>query len=447
MWQTRLQMVLAALVCCVPVVAAADNLDDIDKRVHDGRAAYIAESNAIVAEIHKEIDAKEEMERDRANPNLDRIKSLKADRERLDEDGKYPTWVAAKFKARQLKNSGTLMSVLNEARRDYVRAKGDDKAESLTAEIERLRTDGSSLPGNSTSGSADGPAPAVMPFDVKRAKQLQLNWARHLKVGAESTNSVGMKFVLIPPGEFMMGSAITEPGRRPDETPHRVRLTKPLLVGAYEVTQDQYQKVMGSNPSDQKEGSNPVTHVSWNDAMAFCEKLSQLPKEIEGRKVYRLPTEAEWENACRAGSTTRFSFGDVRLIDQYGWSGRNSGMSIIELTEEQYEANPAEFAKRIGSNKCQHHRVGRLKPNAWGLFDMHGNVAEWCSDWYGEYPPETVVNPTGPDGGTQRTVRGGNWFDAPNFLLTARRGRSEPHASYNNRGFRVVCEISDANTK
>lgn len=205
----------------------------------------------------------------------------------------------------------------------------------------------------------------------------------------EFTNSIGMKLVLIPKGSFQMGSPIEEEGYF-DEDQHQVTITKEYHLGVTEVTQGQYFEVMRYIPSEfqddevaechsqtgnvfhEFDGFNyPVGCVSWEDAVEFCKKLSDLPKEKKAGREYRLPTEAEWEYACRAGSKTAYSFGDnAELLDKYAWFESNSG--------------------------DQTHPVAEKKPNAWGLYDMHGNVCEWCSDWYGEYPKNSVSDPTGP---------------------------------------------------
>ena len=193
----------------------------------------------------------------------------------------------------------------------------------------------------------------------------------------EITNSIGMWLAPVDPGEFVMGSPADEAGHEPDETQHKVRITKPFFLGVYQVTQSQYAAVMGNNPSyfrgedlpAESRGDLPVESVSWFDAVAFCKKLSAK----EG-KTYRLPTEAEWEYACRAGSTAPFAGdGDINDIGWYQW---NSG----EMT----------------------HPVGLLQPNDWGFYDMQGNVWEWCSDWYAPYPPGDATDPTGPATGTTR---------------------------------------------
>ncbi len=193
--------------------------------------------------------------------------------------------------------------------------------------------------------------------------------------GMEITNSIGMKLRLIPAGEFMMGSPETESNRSDAELQHRVSITKPFYLGVTEVTQEQYQKVMGTNPSQFKGPQNPVEKVSWADAVEFCGKLSAMPAEKTAGHVYRLPTEAEWEYACRSGTTTAYSFGDdASRLGDYGWFKGNS------------DSKP--------------HPVGEKKPNAWGLYDMNGNVYEWCQDRYGAYPSGSATDPTGVSSGS-----------------------------------------------
>ena len=209
----------------------------------------------------------------------------------------------------------------------------------------------------------------------------------------EVTNSIGMKLRLIPTGEFMMGSpGAGEEGVSDDETQHRVSITKPFYLGVTEVTKEQYLKVTGKNAYTFGDGLNlefqgpqyPVEVVSWTDAVEFCRKLSALPAEKAAGYEYRLPTEAEWEYACRAGTTTSYSFGRYRArLGGYGWFGDNSA--------------------------ARAHQVGEKKPNAWGLYDMHGNVMEWCQDWYGAYPSGSATNPTGATSGSRRVLRGGSW--------------------------------------
>jgi len=225
--------------------------------------------------------------------------------------------------------------------------------------------------------------------------------------------AVTMKMVLIPAGKFMMGSPDSEQGRSEEEGPqHKVTISKPFYVGVTEVTQAQYEAVMGTNPSKFKGATNPVEMVSWNDATEFCKKLSE-----KTRQAVRLPTEAEWEYACRAGSQTLFSFGDVdSALGDFAWYWGNSG--------------------------SQSHPVGQKRPNAWGLFDMHGNVWEWCADWYGDYPKGTVTDPQGAASGEYRVLRGGCWYDYPNYCRAAYRSYLTPVNRDKYCGFRVVVSVS-----
>ena len=230
------------------------------------------------------------------------------------------------------------------------------------------------------------------------------------KPGDVITNSLGMNLAYIPAGEFDMGSPEDEDGHNDDELRHHVIITKAFYIGTTEVTQAQWTKVMGFNRSSFKGDDLPVEKMSWTDAVNFCKKLS----ETEG-KTYRLPTEAEWEYACRAG--TAGAFAGTGNIDDMAW----------------YKAN---------SNKTTH-PVAMKQPNAWGLYDMHGNVAEWCSDRYlAEYPDESVTDQTGPESGKFRVVRGGSWDYRPLGCRAAARTSRRTSYQLANTGFRVVMEIS-----
>jgi formylglycine-generating enzyme required for sulfatase activity len=245
----------------------------------------------------------------------------------------------------------------------------------------------------------------------------------------EITNSIGMNLVLIPKGTFMMGSPTSEQGASyyPDgaETQHEVTISEDYYLGVFEVTQGQYEKVMGTNPSyfpkrvigKSDSSMYPVEKVSWEDAVEFCKKLSDLPEEKKAGRVYRLPTEAEWEYACRAGSKSAYSFGaDSTSLGDYAWFGENSGN--------------------------QTHPVGEKKANAWGLYDMHGNVWEWCSDCWGKYPKGSVSDPSGPSEGSYRVFRGGGWVDVAALCRSADRYGFVPSGRGFNCGFRVALSPS-----
>jgi len=253
------------------------------------------------------------------------------------------------------------------------------------------------------------------------------------RAGHVITNDLGMKFAYCPPTGpegFLMGSPAKEKDRETDETQHKVILTQGFYLGVYEVTQEEYQQVMGTNPSffaatgERKTtvaGLDtrrfPVENVSWNDAVEFCRKLS-----ARDGKSYRLPTEAEWEYACRAGTKTPFSFGTTCNGQEANINGYSPYGTKVD-----------------GPSLGRTTSVGKYLPNAWGLYDLHGNVWECCSDWYGDYPAGTITNPTGP---TQealfRVNRGGCWnFDGSN-CRSADRYWNVPEFRDLILGFRVV---------
>ena len=224
---------------------------------------------------------------------------------------------------------------------------------------------------------------------------------------------VTLEMVGLPAGQFLMGSPDSDPDAKSDEKPqHQVKVNS-FAIGKYPVTQAQYQAVMGNNPSRfQNNPQNPVEKVSWNDAQAFCQKLSQITG-----KTYRLPTEAEWEYACRAGTTTRYYFGDdANQLGDYAWYKGNS----------RYKTHP----------------VGEKKPNAWGLYDMIGNVWEWCEDdWHSTYenaPKDGSAWLTNDD--DYQILRGGSWCDNPFDCRSAYRYYCNRRDNYYYiLGFRVVC--------
>ncbi len=260
-------------------------------------------------------------------------------------------------------------------------------------------------------------------FQIQGARKAGVPVAKELDLGGGET----MRFVYIPPGTFMMGSSMSpaEVARRyggeaeyfDDEDQHRVRLTKGFYMGVTEVTQAQWRVVMRSEPwSGEKYAKagdeNAASYVTWDDASAFCKALSR-----KANVSVRLPTEAEWEYACWAGTTTAYSFGDdVSALNDYAW----------------YADNAWEAGEKYA------HPVGRKKPNAWGLYDMHGNVWEWCGDWHGEYPNGAVTDPTGPASGEYRLLRGGSWGGHRHYCRSARRYGGTPDLRNIYLGFRVA---------
>ena len=248
-----------------------------------------------------------------------------------------------------------------------------------------------------------------------------------------------MEFVLIEPGTFQMGSLAGEPGRDDDEVGHSVRLSQAFYLGKYEVTQGQWRAVLGNNPSHfQACGSScPVESVSWEDAQRFIEALNRQA----GTGRYRLPTEAEWEYAARAGTQTALYTGELTIrgkkdapaLDSITWYGGNSGVSYAggydcsEWAEKQYAAS-----------WCGPHPIGQKQPNAFGLYDMLGNVWEWVADWYGEYPSGLVTDPRGPSTGAFRVGRGGSWRNAARYCRVANRVYGTPGFRRPNLGFRLA---------
>ena len=243
-----------------------------------------------------------------------------------------------------------------------------------------------------------------------------------------------MKFLLIPPGEFDMGTSKEEVARLlrqveaqnlpkwyrellSSEVPkHRVRITKAFYLGMNEVTQVEYERVMAGDRSRLKDNlKHPAPHLTWERAVEFCRALRELPEEKNSRADYRLPTEAEWEYACRAGTMTDFYFGnDQAELDKYVWYGPNSS------------GRP--------------HPVGQKMPNAWGLYDLHGNVWEWCQDWYywGYYMCSPMYDPQGPAEGSKRVIRGGSWSSEASSCGLTGRHAEEPGRMHVNLGFRVA---------
>ena len=238
------------------------------------------------------------------------------------------------------------------------------------------------------------------------------------------TNSLGMRFARISAGSFRMGA--TNGGDFDEQPAHTVRISNDFFLGVYEVTQAEWQSVMGENPSwfsptgaaradvgtrDTKR--YPVDHVTWHEAVEFCRRLSDLPAEKQARRAYRLPTEAEWEFACRAGNTTNFCTGN-KLSPRQACFGTTEPMP-----------------------------VGSFPPNAWGLCDMHGNVWEWCADWYdpGYFTRSPATDPTGPPEGTGKVIRGGAGNSPATHCRSSNRDFTRATRRDIGNGLRVVCEI------
>lgn len=232
----------------------------------------------------------------------------------------------------------------------------------------------------------------------------------------------GIEFVWIPQGTFQMGSRLSENDRSEDDGPlHAVEISKGFWLGRYELTKAQWKAVMGTEPWQLQycvlgDLRSPAVYVSWGDAQAYIARLN-----ARGKGHFRLPTEAEWEYACRAGTQTQFYYGDdpsYSLIGKYAWGSGNT----------------------VYAGRDYALPIGQKKPNAWGLYDMYGNVWEWCQDWYDKeyYAKSPETDPKGPSSGHRRVVRGGGFNFGPETMRSARRGAEVPGRVYYNLGFRVA---------
>jgi formylglycine-generating enzyme required for sulfatase activity len=493
--------ILFVLIVSVVTQAAAQQVADTDAIAAELAAAK-ATYQAVVAkardELLKAFAAEEKKILDSkldAKETVRRVERLRTEKKAFETDSKLPTlstmksaggkFQLAESQARQKCESAFQTAAEKYGRIDLAKAKAvlTEKATFFTAALAAEPSPAakttsklvpqagipSSNPSFSPQGwPANAPKPAIGPFDAAQAKAHQEAWARHLGVPVEYTNTIGMRFRLIPPGEYMRGSTPEEiesalrpfNPKQPDwnawleamncQGPqHKVVLTRPIYLGTYEVTQKDYQAVMGSNPSFfAKTGTNPewaarvtghdtsnypVENVNWNDAAEFCAKLSRLENRnpfysrsgesitlLDNGNGYRLPTEAEWEFACRAGNGTTI------------WKGED----LARVGWVSYRAS-----------HTQH--VGQLLANPFGLYDVHGNLWEWCSDWYDakeylQFAGRTVQDPQGPPKGATRVLRGGSWMSHNSSCWSAYREPQSPDTRGTNLGFRVALVVSVA---
>jgi formylglycine-generating enzyme required for sulfatase activity len=265
-------------------------------------------------------------------------------------------------------------------------------------------------------------------------KKTASNKTSNIKIKSLFTSNLGLELVLIPSGSFLMGTENSGSDERPV---HEVKISQSFYLSQYLITQGQWEEIMGNNPSYFKGDKRlPIERVSWIDVQEFIKRMNSL-----GDGTYRLPTEAEWEYAARAGSKEDFA-GD---LSELGWYANNSGDVIIDASKIYKDANLTldERYKRLLAIRCRTHIVGSKKPNKWKLYDMHGNVSEWCEDWYdGDYyKVSPAVNPKGPAVGSFRVVRGGSWFSLAEDCRSADRSRFLPTNRSSIVGFRLVREV------
>jgi formylglycine-generating enzyme required for sulfatase activity len=268
-----------------------------------------------------------------------------------------------------------------------------------------------------------------------RVSAEQIACAKRHQVAVAFENDLGMRFVLIPEGTFWMGSPEGEKGRYKGETRHRVTLTRPFYLGVTEVTNGQYRRWKRDHDSGSYKGqglngdAQPVVDVSWNDATGFARWSSGR----DGRRTYRLPTEAEWEHACRAGTETRYSWGDG---EKEGHLYANANDPVTKnVFGWSYDGWPSDDGHRVAAP------VGSYRPNGWGVHDMHGNAWEWCSDRYGAYPKGSVTDPVGASSVSARVLRGGSWNNNPRNVRSANRNRNGTGERNPNNGFRVAAPL------
>ena len=290
--------------------------------------------------------------------------------------------------------------------------------------------------------------------DETQANNLGTSNTNNNETLQEATNNnedvdVADDLVLIEGGTFQMGSPETEMQRETDEVQHEVTLSS-FYIGRYEVTQEQYEEIMGENPSNFDGENLPVENVSWYDAIEYCNRLSQQEGltpvyTIDGENVswnrsangYRLPTEAEWEYAARAGTTTPFNTETSISDEEANYYGHYPyGIEENYFSQSNLETQPGRYRQTTVE-------VNSFSPNKWGLYNIHGNVAEWCFDYYGAYDLENTDNPTGPTTGTLRVNRGGGWNDYAKHLRSAYRASTTPSQAMSNIGFRVVRNAGD----
>ena len=315
------------------------------------------------------------------------------------------------------------LSALTRMKQDLTRRSKIDEALSVSVEMDRvagLEPDIVAALQNKAEAAAS-PAPGTPHAGPRPAP------------GRAWTSPTGIEFVLLRPGTFDMGSPPNEEGRDKDETRHRVTLTKAFWMGRYEVTQAQWEAVMGHNPSQSRGPDLPVEQVSWEACQEFLRRLCEKEGVLPGH--YRLPTEAEWEYACRAGMPPP----QPAVLDRMAWFANNaSGKPVDAKKLFDQSGDLGVYRQKVIALGCAMQPVGRKTPNAWGLHDMLGNAWEWCADRYGEYPADAAVDPVGPATGDSRVYRGGSWINPAYECRAAGRREGLPGANDITLGFRLV---------
>ena len=411
----KLFSLVLMLVLGLPVVIFAFAEDEskapapaeiMQKQIADAVKVYGEKKEVYRKDVLDIFERKEKFARDKGD--LKTLNQIKKEREIFSENAKEPTLFLITDQKRFLELAKLdLIKTYEKTIKDCLKMKLDVEAEGFSKELEEIKAGKIKDEEKKTK-----PIFLEAPFSAVSAKNVQKELAKSLGKLIEAKIDLGkgikLEMVLIPAGKFMMGSPVSEAGRRENETQHEVTLTKPFYMGKYEVTQEQWQIIMGSNPSDTKGARFPINKVSWNDCQEFIKKLN-----TKTNGGYRLPTESEWEYACRAGTSTAYSYED---------------------TITKGDANYGDGAADRESIKA----TGNYKPNAFGLYDMHGNVWEWCEDWKADYPGGAVTDPKGPATGEYRVLRGGSFFNVGSFARSAFRFNVMPAGRGNSGGFRLA---------
>ena len=389
----KLFSLVLMLVLALPVVIFAFAGDEskapapseiMQKQIADAIKVYGEKKEVYRKDVLDLFERKEKFARDKGD--LKTVNQIKKQREIFSEDGKEPTLFLITDQKRFLELAKLdLIKAYEKTIKDCLKMKLDEEAEGFSKELEEIRAGKVKAVAKPEIKVEEKKSKSIFleaPFSAEAAKNAQKELAKSLGKLIEAKidlgNGVKLEMVLIPAGKFLMGSPASEVGRVDNETQHEVTLTKPFYMGKYEVTQEQWQVVMGNNPNNPKGAKLPVMNVSWNDCQDFIKKLNARKNGF-----YRLPTEAEWEYACRAGTKTIYSFGDTITKDDANWGAKH----VFESLKA----------------------VGNYKPNAFGLYDMHGNMWEYCEDWKADYPDGAETDPKGAATGEQRVLRGGSY--------------------------------------
>lgn len=412
----KLFSLVLMLVLAFPVVIFAFAGDEskapapaevMQKQIADAIKVYGEKKEVYRKDVLDLFERKEKFAREKGDLKI--LNQIKKEKDAFLENGKGPTMFFITDQKRFLELAKfDLIKAYEKTIKDCLKIKLDVEAEGFSKELEEIKV-GKVKAEIKVEVKKAKPIFLEAPFSAEAAKSAQMELAKNMGKLVEAKIDLGkgvkLEMMLIPAGKFMMGSPASEPGHKVNEMQHEVTITKPYYMGKYEVTQEQWQVIMGSNPSTKTKGEKfPVTDVSWNDCQEFIKKLNA--KTSDG---YRLPTEAEWEYACRAGTTTAYSYGDS-----------------ITKTDANYD---------VPSTKS----VGSYQPNTFGLYDMHGNVWEWCEDWFGDYSTGVVVDPKGPAMGVSRVGRGGSFSNDVSDVRSSIRANPPPALrTFHFFGFRLA---------